>query len=97
MIANTSKESKIKSFLFDILQLLDQMYNASEEQVSTLEYQISDRAMIFSAQKLQRCRFMLKCTINICLSILKRQNEEDCINFTYSRASLYITDLLIKH
>ncbi len=97
VVANTSKESKIKSFLFDILQLLDQMYNASEERVSTLEYQISDRAMIFSAQKLQRYRFMLKRTINICLSILKRQNEEDRINFTYLRASLCVTDSLIKH
>ena len=95
--ANTSKESKIKPFLFDILQLLDQMYNASEERVSTLEYQISDRAMIFSAQKLQRYRFMLKRTINTCLSILKRQNEEDRINFTYSRASLCVTDSVVKH
>ncbi len=97
MIANTSKESKIKSFLFNILQLLNQMYNASEERVSTLEYQISDRTMIFSAQKLKRYRFMLKRMINICLSILKKQNEEDCINFTYSRTSLCITDSLIKH
>ncbi len=97
MIANTSKEFKIKSFLFNILQLLNQMYNASEKQVSTLEYQISDHAMIFSAQKLQRYKFMLKCIINICLLILKRQNEEDHINFTYLRTSLCITDSLIKH
>ncbi len=97
MIINTSKESKIKSFLFNILQLLDQMYNTSEKWVSTLEYQISDCTMIFSAQKLQRYRFMLKRMINICLSILKRQNEEDRINFTDLRASLCIIDSLIKH
>ncbi len=97
VVANTSKGSKIKPFLSDILQLLGQVYNASEERVSTLEYQISDRAMVFSAQKLQRYRFMLKRTINTCLSILKGQNGEGRINFTYSRASLCVTDSLVKH
>jgi hypothetical protein len=97
MIANTSKESKIKSFLFNILQLLDQMYNASEKRISMLEYQISDCTMIFSAQKLQRYKFMLKLMINIYLSILKKQNEENHINFTYLRVSLCIIDSLIKH
>jgi len=95
--ANTSKGSKVKPFLSDILQLLGQVYNASEERVSTLEYQISDRAMVFSAQKLQRYRFMLKRTINTCLSILEGQNGEGRVNFPYSRASLCVTDSLVKH
>ena len=84
--ANTSQESKVKPFLFDILELLSQVYNASDDQVSTLKHQISDRAMVFSAKKLQRYRSMLKRTINTCLPILERQSEEGRIDFTYSRA-----------
>jgi len=86
--ANTSKGSKVKPFLSDILQLLGQVYNASEERVSTLEYQISDRAMVFSAKKLRRYKLMLKRTINTCLPMLEGQNGEGRIDFTHSRASL---------
>ncbi|KAI4147220.1 MAG: hypothetical protein LQ340_005658, partial [Diploschistes diacapsis] len=58
--ANTSQGPKVKPFLSGILQLLGQVYNASDEQLSTLKHQISDRAIVFSAQKLRRYRFMLK-------------------------------------
>lgn len=85
--ANTSQESQVKPFLSDILELFSHVYNASDDQVSTLKHHISDRAMVFSTKKLQRYRFMLKRTINICLPILERQSEEGCIDFIYSRAS----------
>ena len=35
--ANISQGSKVKFFLFDILQLLGQVYDASEEKISTLK------------------------------------------------------------
>ena len=76
--ANTSQGSKVKPFLLNILELLAQVYNASDEHVSTLRRQISDRAMLFSAQKLRRYRLMLKHTINSCLPKLETQSEEGC-------------------
>ena len=74
--ANTSQGSKFKPFLLNILELLAQVYNASDEHVSTLRRQISDRTMLFSAQKLRRYRLMLKHTINSCLPKLETQSEE---------------------
>ena len=52
--ANTSQGSKVEPFLSDILQLLGQVYDASEEKVSMLKQQISSRAIGFSTKKLQR-------------------------------------------
>lgn len=69
--ADTNQGSKVKPFLSDILQLLGQVYNASDEQVFTSKHQISDLAMMFSAQKLQRYRFMLKRMINTCIPRLE--------------------------
>lgn len=96
VVANISQESKVNSFLFDILELLSQVYNATNEQISTLKHQISHRAIVFFIKKLQRYRFILKRTINTCLSILKRQSEEDRIDFTYSRAFIRVVYWLIK-
>ena len=38
---------------------------------------------------------MLKCAINTCLSILERQSEKGRIDFTYSKAFLWVIDWLI--
>ena len=74
--ANTSQASKVKPFLSNILELLGQVYNASDEHVSALRHQISDRALVFSAQKLRRYRSMLKHMINSCLPKLQRESKE---------------------
>ncbi|KAI9774032.1 MAG: hypothetical protein M1839_001917 [Geoglossum umbratile] len=74
--ANTNQGSKVKPLLSDILQLLSQVYGASEERVSTLKLQISDRAMVFSARRLQYYRTMLRDTIKTCIPILEKQNTE---------------------
>jgi len=74
--ANTSQGSKVRPFLSNILELLGQVYNASDEHVSALRHQISDRALVFSAQKLRRYRSVLKHTINSCLPKLERQSKE---------------------
>lgn len=82
--ANTSQGPKVKPFLSDILQLLGQVYHANDEQVCTLKHLISDRAMVFSAQKLQRYRFMLKRMINTCIPRLEGQREVGRIDITKS-------------
>ena len=74
--ANTNQGSKVKPFLSEILQLLGQVYNASEEQASKLSCQISDCAMKFSAKKLGRYRFILKYTVEKCLSVLEGKSAE---------------------
>ena len=74
--ANTSQGSKVKPFLSSILELLREVYNANDEHVSALHRKLSDRAMGFSNQKLQRYRFMLGCAISRCLPKLQRQNEK---------------------
>lgn len=51
--------------------------------------------MVFSTKKLQRYKIMLKRTINTCLPMLKRQNEKNRIDFSYSRVFTWITDWLI--
>ena len=38
VITNISKKSKVKSFLFDILKLFSQVYNANNDQISTLKH-----------------------------------------------------------
>ena len=74
--ANTNQGPKVKPFLTNILELLGQVYNASDEQVSALRHQISDCAMAFSAQKLRRYRSMLQGTINGCLPKLGQQSGD---------------------
>ena len=52
--ANRNQASKVKPFLSNILQLLASVYGASEEHLSILERQISNRLILFSAQRLRR-------------------------------------------
>jgi hypothetical protein len=82
--ANTSQGSRVKPFLSGILQLLGEACGASEENISALKQQISDRSMKFSVMRLRRYRDRLQRTIKACLSALERQNTEGCVNFIYS-------------
>jgi hypothetical protein len=74
--ANTPQGSKVKPFLSDILRLLGEVYGASNEKLSTLKQQISDRAMSFSTTKLQHYRCKLNRAIKPCLTVLVNQSTE---------------------
>ncbi|KAH0562342.1 hypothetical protein GP486_002968 [Trichoglossum hirsutum] len=75
--ANTNQGLKVKPLLSDILQFLGQVYDASEERVSTLKLQISDRTVMFSARRLRCYRTMLRNTIKTCIPMLEKQNTEE--------------------
>lgn len=85
--ANASQGSKVKPFLSNILQLLAQVYEASEEHVVKLERQISDCAILFSAQRLQRYKSKLKRTVKDCLLRLGGDTEGS-IHFLHPTAPL---------
>ena len=59
--------NSIKSFLSNILQLLAQVYEVSEEQVIKLGSQIFDRVISFAALRLRRYRCELRRVAGACL------------------------------
>ena len=85
--ANASQGSKVKPFLLNILQLLAQVYKASEEHVVKLEHQISDCAILFSAQRLRRYKYKLKRAVEACLLRLGG-DKEGSIPFLHPNAPL---------
>ena len=85
---NASQGSKVESFLSDILQLLAQVYEASEEQVIKLERQIFDRVMFFAAPRLRRYRRELRHAAEACLRRLKGENAKGRVAFLHARSYL---------
>ena len=74
--ANTNQGPRVKPFLSNILRLLGQVYDASEERVSALTRQVSSCSIVFSTKKLQRYKLQLRNAIKTCIPVLQRQNTE---------------------
>ena len=94
--ANASQGSKVELFLSDILQLLAQVYEASEEQAVNLERQISDRVMLFTAPRLRRYTRELRRAAGACLQRLKWENTKGRIVFVHVKAFLLVS-LILAH